>query len=52
MNNWINVDERLPEIDPNKKGKYHNVPVTIRVLCACKQESGKVMVRYDICLFY
>jgi hypothetical protein len=49
MNTWISVDERLPEIDPNKKGKYHNIPVSIRVLCACKQESGKVMVKEGYC---
>lgn len=51
MNEWISVDERLPEVDPTKKGKYHNVPVSIRVLCACKQVSGKVMVKEGYCEF-
>lgn len=49
MNNWIKVDERLPETDPKKKGMYHDVPVSIRVLCVCKQDNGKVMVKEGYC---
>ena len=49
MNNWIKVSERLPETDPTKRGKYHDVPVSIRVLCACRQETGKVMVKEGYC---
>ena len=46
MNNWISVDERLPEVDSDKKGRYNNnSQVSIRVLCACKQRSGKVLVK-------
>ena len=52
MNTWISVNERLPEVDPSKKGKYYNVPVSIRVLCVCKQKSGKVMVKEGYCEFY
>ena len=48
MNTWISVDERLPEIDPNKKGRRDN-KVSIRVLCACKQWSGKKMVKEGYC---
>ena len=50
MTNWISVDERLPETDPKKRAMYHyNVPVSIRVLCACKQINGKVMVKEGYC---
>lgn len=49
MTNWISVDERLPEIDPDKKGRYKNGKVSIRVLCACKQYSGKKMVKEGYC---
>lgn len=52
MSEWISVEDRLPEVDPGKKGKYHDVPVSIRVLCACKQKSGKVMVKEGYCEFY
>ena len=48
MTNWISVDERLPKIDPDKKGRYKN-SVSIRVLCACKQHSGKKMVKEGYC---
>lgn len=48
MTNWISVEERLPEIDPNKKGRRNN-KVSIRVLCACKQWSGKKMVKEGYC---
>ncbi len=49
MNNWIKVSERLPETDPTKRGKYHDVPVSIRVLCVCRQATGKVMVKEGYC---
>lgn len=52
MSEWISVDERLPEIDPGKKGKYTNGSVSIRVLCACKQDSGKMMVKEGYCEFH
>lgn len=45
MTNWISVDTRLPEIDPDKKGRYKDGEVSIRVLCACKQHSGKMLVK-------
>ncbi len=46
MNNWISVDERLPEIDHTKRGIGDSViQVSTRVLCVCKQQSGKVMVK-------
>ncbi len=45
MTNWISVDERLPEIDPDKKGRYKDGEVSIRVLCVCTQHSGKMLVK-------
>ena len=38
---WIPVDERLPEIAEHR-GKYD---VSVRVLCACLQKSGRRMVK-------
>ena len=46
MNKWISVDERLPEIETTEKGwGNHRVDRSVRVLCACKQKSGKVLVK-------
>lgn len=47
---WISVEDRLPEVDPSKKGQWGR-QVSIRVLCACKQNSGKVMVKEGYCEF-
>ena len=46
-NQWIGVDERLPEIEvANFKGPGgYLYSKSIRVLCACKQKSGKMMVK-------
>ena len=52
MNNWISVDEKLPNVDLAKKGKYFGNPISIRVLCACKQKSGKTMVKEGYCEFH
>ena len=38
---WISVEERLPEIAEHR-GKYD---VSVRVLCACLQKSGRRMVK-------
>ena len=52
MNEWISVEDRLPEIEPGKKGRYSYESASIRVLCACKQKSGKLMVKEGYCEFY
>jgi hypothetical protein len=47
---WISVDERLPEPDGiiRKWGELRIQP-SVRVLCACKQKSGKVFVKEGYC---
>jgi hypothetical protein len=47
---WISVDERLPEPDGiiRKWGELRIQP-SVRVLCACKQKSGKVFVKEGHC---
>lgn len=48
---WISVDERLPDIDPHGKGRYGGTR-SVRVLCACKQKGGKTFVKegyYEPC---
>ena len=48
---WIRVTERLPDIDPNGKGRYGGQR-SVRVLCACKQKGGKIFVKegyYEPC---
>lgn len=43
MAEWISVDNRLPELAENQVGGHR--PRSIRVLCACKQRSGKILVK-------
>lgn len=48
---WISVEERLPDIDPHGKGRYGGQR-SVRVLCACKQKGGKTFVKegyYEPC---
>ena len=43
---WISVKDRLPEITATEKGwGDHKVQKSIRVLCVCRQKSGKVLVK-------
>lgn len=42
---WISVEDDLPAIDPHGKGRYKDGEVSIRVLCTCKQYSGKMLVK-------
>lgn len=42
---WIDVKERLPEIEKEEKHGDHKIKKSVRVLCACKQKSGKVLVK-------
>lgn len=49
---WISVDERLPDIDAGKKGRYGRGLRSVRVLCACKQKDGRTFVKegyYEPC---
>lgn len=48
---WISVEERLPQIDKNGKGRYGGER-SVRVLCVCKQRGGKTFVKegyYEPC---
>ena len=43
---WISVEDRLPEIETaNIKEYSRHYSKSARVLCVCKQKSGKVMVK-------
>ena len=43
---WISVEDRLPEIEKTHiKDGNRWFDKSIRVLCVCKQKSGKVMVK-------
>lgn len=44
---WISVEERLPDLEPTliKWGDCGYKQKSIRVLCVCKQKSGKVLVK-------
>lgn len=44
---WISVEERLPDLEPTliKWGDCGYKQKSIRVLCVCKQKSGKLLVK-------
>ena len=43
---WIDVNDKLPELETiPAKIDSRQKPKSIRVLCACKQRSGKVLVK-------
>lgn len=44
VNKWIDVNERLPELEKISLNTKRR-PKSVRVLCACKQRSGKVLVK-------
>ena len=50
MNKWIKVTDELPEIEFEnlKRGKI-TYSKSKRVLCFCKQESGKTMIKEGYC---
>ena len=53
MNEWISVKDRLPEVETaNIKCYSGYYSKSIRVLCTCKQRSGKVMVKEGYCELY
>ncbi len=49
---WIDVNERLPEIIAEKTRFEQTVKKSIRVLCVCKQKSGKVLVKEGYCEWF
>lgn len=42
---WISVKDKLPEIVSTHKRYRSTIKKSIRVLCACVQNSGKTMVK-------
>ena len=50
---WTSVEDRLPDIENENIRQYNRCySESIRVLCACKQKSGKVMVKEGYCRIY
>ena len=49
---WISVDDKLPEVVSIQKGYRRTVKKSIRVLCVCVQKSGKTMVKEGYCEWY
>lgn len=47
---WISVEERLPETEGDARtwGEL-KIRKSVRVLCACRQKSGKVFVKEGYC---
>lgn len=46
---WIPVTERLPEVAIIHKSRWEQSTESVHVLCACKQKSGKRMVKEGCC---
>jgi hypothetical protein len=46
---WIPVTERLPEVAIIHKSRREQSTESVHVLCACKQKSGKRMVKEGCC---
>ena len=49
---WISVNDRLPEIVSTHKRYRSTIKKSIRVLCVCVQKSGKKMVKEGYCEWY
>ena len=49
---WISVDDKLPEVVSIQNGYRSTVKKSIRVLCVCVQKSGKTMVKEGYCELY
>ena len=49
---WISVDDKLPEVVSIHKEYRSTVKKSIRVLCVCVQKSGKTMVKEGYCEWY
>ena len=52
MQEWISVEDKLPEIVSIHNGYRSTVKKSIRVLCVCVQKSGKTMVKEGYCEWY
>ena len=49
---WISIEDKLPEVVSINKGYRSTVKKSIRVLCVCVQKSGKTMVKEGYCEWY
>ena len=49
---WISIEDKLPEVVSIHKGYRSTVKKSIRVLCVCVQKSGKTMVKEGYCEWY
>lgn len=49
---WISVDDKLPDVVSIHNGYRSTVKKSIRVLCVCVQKSGKTMVKEGYCEWY
>ena len=49
---WISVEDKLPEVVSIHKRYRSTVKKSIRVLCVCVQKSGKTMVKEGYCEWY
>ena len=49
---WISVEDKLPEVVSIHKGYRSTVKKSIRVMCVCVQKSGKTMVKEGYCEWY
>lgn len=45
MNEWISVEDRLPEPETPIKWRDYKGYKSVRVLCVCKQKSGKILIK-------
>ena len=49
---WVSVEDKLPDVVSIHKGYRGTVKKSIRVLCVCVQKSGKTMVKEGYCEWY
>ena len=49
---WISVENKLPEVVSVHKRYRSTVKKSIRVLCVCVQKSGKTMIKEGYCEWY
>ena len=49
---WISVEDKLPEVVSVHKRYRSTVKKSIRVLCVCVQKSGKTMIKEGYCEWY
>ena len=49
---WVSVEDKLPEVVSIHKGYRVTVKKSIRVLCVCVQKSGKTMIKEGYCEWY